>query len=189
MTTNAIEIKKADGKYKTVEEIKEEVKELLIDELDCTDTDELLDFTNEVRYASPDGGTKLYKNEESDINDQLSDMDPWDLLQLDYDNYSEFFYMEYGEPVFTDNIWHDLGEDDIADEILDGKWYNELPWSVKQLVDEYNEVLEELNNLNPIRREASELLIKYMKYEANVGDLLQFIDKIAKNDEIWKECE
>lgn len=187
MTTNAIEIKKADGKYKTVEEIKEEVKELLIDELDCTDTDELLDFTNTLRETL-DGDT-LYKNEESDINDQLSDMDPWDLLQLDYDNYSEFFYMEYGEPVFTDNIWHDLDEDDIADEILDGKWYDELPWSVKQLIDEYNEVLEELNNLNPIRREASELLIKYTNCEADVVDVLQFINKIAKNDEIWKECE
>lgn len=182
-----MEIKNENGKLKTVEELYDEAKEMIVDELDNMDSDDALKLGNAIRDCK--GYETLYENNEENINEQLEDWNPWDIIQLNYDDYSDYFYMDYGEPDFTDDVWCDLDTDEIADDILNGDYRNYLTSDIKDIVDEYEDLKEQIKNYNPFRAEGEELLKRYVNCGADVTDLLQYIDRLVKNDDVWSKEE
>lgn len=187
MTQDRFELKAKFGGYISPKTLYNLAKVEIIDSLDDMATDEALCLGNQIREER--NYEWLYENNEENINDQLEGWEPWDILQLDYDSYADFFYMEYGEPSFTDNVWKDLDKDEIAEDILDGGYSDYWSEEINSIMDDYNEAKEFLDNLNKYRIEGEELLKKFTKGEADVADLLQYIDRITKNDDVWKEGE
>lgn len=181
------EIKNENG-YKTLEELRDEVKEEIIDELNSMDDSDALDLGNYIRKKN--GDNPLHENCDDEIDEVFSDWSPSDILDMDYDSGSEFFYLDYGEPVFTDEVWEGLDTDEIAEKILDGETFGEnITWDMKDIITDYVEAKKYLETLNPYRIEGEELLIKFSNGEADVTDLLQYIDRLTKTDEAWKEKE
>ena len=188
MTQDRFELKGKFKGYISPKTLYNLAKVEIIDALADMTTDEALCLGNQIREER--NYEWLYENNEDCINEQLDGWEPWDLLQLDYDDYSDFFYMDYGEPAFTNDIWHDLDTDEIAEDILDGRLYRAY-WSedIRNIMDDYIEAKEFLENLNEYRVEGEELLAKFTNCQADVSDLLQYIDRITKNDDVWKEGE
>ena len=58
---------------------------------------------------------------------------------------------------------------------------------IKEILDDYEEAKEFLENLNPYRAKGEEVIARFMNCEADVTDLLQYIDKLVKDDNAWKE--
>lgn len=184
MTQDRFELKEA-GKYISLEELYDMAKEEIVSELDDMNTEDALYLGNHIRDNN--GYETLYENNETNINEILDGWEPWDIIQLDYDDYSDFVYMSYGEPEFTNDVWTDLDTDEIAGEILDGDYTHYLTSDIKDILDDYEEAKEFLENLNPILAEADELLSKYVNCQADVTDLLQFIDKLVRDEKLWEE--
>jgi hypothetical protein len=181
-----IEIKKENGRFKTLEELWEEAKEFVVDALDYMSNEDALELGNEIRDNNR--YDRLYENNAENINDQLANWDPWDLINLEYDEYADFFTCDgYSDIDFTNDIWYDLDTDEIAETILEGAYRNCIPFDLKCYVDEYNRAREKLAHLNPLREAGAVLLAKYTNCEADITDLLQFIDSVARNDEVWEE--
>lgn len=180
------EIKNENGEYKTLEELRDEVKDEIIDELNSMDDSDALCLGNYIREKN--GDNLLHENCDDEIDEVFSDWSPSDILNMDYDSGSEFFYLDYGDPVFTDDVWEDLDTDEIAEKILDGETFGEnITWDMKDIITDYVEAKKYLENLNPYRIEGEELLIKFSNGEADVTDLLQYIDRLTKTDEAWRK--
>ena len=179
-----MKIKKENGKLKTVEELYEEAKEMIVDELDNMDSDDALYLGNEIRERNR--YCTLYENTRSCINDVLEGEEPYDILTSDWDEYSDYFTWD-GEFNMTDDVWYDLDTDEIADDILDGHYRDYLTTDIKDIVDEYEELKEQIENYNPYRAMCEEVVARYVNCGANVTDLLQTLDKLAKTDEAWEE--
>ena len=179
------ELKKADGQYITEDELYDLVKSEIVEELDSMYNEDALYLGNYIRENN--GDNPLYENEEDNINEQLEDWKPWDIIQLDYESYAEFFYMDYGEPCFTDDVWEDLDTDEIAEDILDGSYARYLNDDIKDILADWEEAKEFLKNLNPVREEGRGLLAKFTNCEADVTNLLQYIDRLVRNDEVWEK--
>lgn len=179
-----MEIKKENGKLKTVDELYEEAKELIVDELDCMSSDDALYLGNEIRERNC--YETLYENTRSCINDVLEGEEPYDILTSDWDECSDYFTYN-GEFNMTDDVWEDLDTDEIADDILEGNYRNYLTSDIKDIVDEYEDLKEQIENYNPYRAMCEEVVARYMNCEADVTDLLQTLDKLAKTDEAWEE--
>lgn len=181
-----MEIKNENGKLKTLEELYEEAKELIVDELDTMNTEDALYLGNEIRGRN--NYDILYENKDENLNDVLSGMDPADLIRMgseDWDNYSDFFTYDY-DLNMTNDVWYDLDTDEIADDILEGSYHTYLTSDIVDILDEYEEAKEEIENYNPYRAMCEEVVAKFVNCEADVTDLLQTLDKLAKSDEAWE---
>ena len=178
-----MEIKNENG-IKTVEELYDEAKELIVEELDCMSTEDALYLGNEIRERN--SYDTLYENKRSCINEVLEGEEPYDILTSDWDDYSDFFTWD-GSFNMTDDVWYDLDTNDIANDILNGEYYNYITSDIKDILDEYEEIKEEIENYNPYRAMCEEVIAKYTNCEADVTDLLQTLDKLAKTDEAWEE--
>lgn len=179
-----MEIKYEDGTLKTVEDLYKEAKELIVSELDCMGTEDALYLGNEIRDRN--SYDTLYKNERSCINDILDGEEPYDILTSDWDDCADFFTWD-GDFNMTDDVWYDLDTDEIADDILDGNYYNYITSDIKDILDEYEEAKEKIENYNPYRAMCEEVITRYVNGEADVTDLLQTLDKLAKSDDAWEE--
>lgn len=179
-----MEIKNENGKLKTVEELYDEAKELIVDELDCMSTEDALYLGNEIRDRN--SYDTLYENKRSYINEVLEGEEPYDILTSDWDDYSDFFTLD-GSFNMTDDVWYDLDTDEIADDILNGEYYNYITSDIKDILDEYEELKEQIENYNPYRAMCEEVVARYVNCEADVTDLLQTLDKLAKTDDAWEE--
>ena len=180
------EIKNGDGTYKTLEEIKNEVREAIIDELNGMSNGDALCLGNYIREHN--GDNPLHENSESEINEVFSDWSAYDLLNMDYDDYSDFFYLDWGDPEFTDDVWENLDTEEIAENILNGKTFGDnLTWAIADMIVDYNQAKEYLENMNKYRTEGENLLAKFTNCEADVTDLLQYISRITKTDEAWRK--
>ena len=179
-----MDIKNENGKLKTVDELYEEAKELIVEELDSMSEEDALYLGNEIRDR--DSYDVLYKNVRSNINDVLEGEEPYDILTSDWEDCSDYFTWD-GEFNMTDDIWYDLDTDEIAVDILEGSYYNYITSDIKDILDEYEEAKEEIENYNPYRAMCEEVIQRYVNCEADVTDLLQTLDKLAKSDDAWEE--
>ena len=188
MTQDRFEMKKENGRYLTLDELYDLAKEQIIDELDCMHNEDALYLGNEIRERN--NYDILYENNEENINEQLDSWDPWDILRLDYDDYADFFLLnDYNDLTFTNDAWYDLDTDDIAEDILDGSYSKYINSDIRDILDDYEEAKEWLENFNPIREAGAVILAKYTNCEADVTDLLQFIDSLVRNEEAWEELQ
>ena len=183
-----MEIKNENGKLKTLDQLFDEAVDMMVEVLDDLSTEEQLDIGNE--YRDKNSYATLYENMESNLNDILEGMDPADLLRMgheDWDDYSDFFTYDY-DLNMTDDVWYDIEEDDLARELLSDTFRPRyLPSEVRDLIDEYEEAKEEIENYNPNKAMVEEVIKRYVNCEADVTDLLQTLDKLARNDELWEE--
>lgn len=183
-----MEIKNDDGKLKTLDQLYDEAVDMMVDVLDDLSTEDQLDIGNE--YRDRNSYAILYKNTESSLKDVLDGTDPADLLRMgheDWDDYSDFFTYDYGLNM-TDDVWYDIDEENLARKLLSGDFNPRyLPSDVRELVDEYETAKEEIENYNPMRTEGINLLVKYVNGEADVTDLLQYIDRLVKDESVWEE--
>lgn len=179
-----MDIKNENGKLKTVEELYEETKERIVSELDTMSTEDALYLGNEIRDRN--SYDTLYENKRSCINDVLEGEEPYDILTSDWDDCSDFFTWD-GDFNMTNDVWYDLDTDEIAEDILEGSYYNYITSDIKDILDEYEEAKEEIENYNPYRAMCEEVIQRYVNCEADVTDLLQTLDKLAKEDDAWEE--
>ena len=180
-----MEIKNENGKLKTLDELYDEAKECIEEELNSMLDEYAIYLGNEIRDRN--NYDRLYENNEECLNEQLDGLEPYDILNLGWDNYSDYFTWDGCDLNMTDDVWYDLDTEDIAEEILDGNYYKYLPSDLKEYVDEYEEAKEELENYNPDRAMVEEVIRKYVNCQADVTDLLQTLDKLARNDELWED--
>lgn len=178
---------KENGKYRTVESLWEEALDELEEALNDLNTDSALELGNAIREAN--GYELLQRNTDDEINSALRDIDPWDILNSagEWDDYSDFFIWDGYDLYCTDDVWYDLDTTEIARAILRG--YHSCPYEIQEIYDEYLEAIDKLNTINKERIEGENLLQKFVNCEADVTDLLQYIDRLVKNDEVWKEEE
>ena len=93
----------------------------------------------------------------------------------------------WGDKQLND-LWEDLDDYEVARDLLTEDFVPEcMPREISEIIDEYKEALEELENYNPYRAMCEEVVRKYVNCEADVTDLLQTLDKLARTDEAWKE--
>ena len=64
---------------------------------------------------------------------------------------------------------------------------DEYPSELEEIMDAFRDAANKLENLNKERIEGEILLKKFTNGEADVIDLVQYIDRLVKNDEVWKE--
>lgn len=180
-----MEIKNENGTLKTLEELYDETKEKIVNELDIMDTEDALYLGNEIRGRN--NYNRLYKNNEESINEVLDGESPWDILNKDWEDYSDFFTYDYGDLEMTNDVWYDLDTDDIAEEILEGSYHQYITSDIQDIVDEYEEAKEKIEGYHPLRAECRELIERYTNGKADVTDLLQMLDKLVRTDDCWAE--
>ena len=174
---------KANGKFITLDELYDLAKDEVVEFLDGMYERDALYLGNAIRDAN--NYDRLYENNEDNVNEMLSSESPWDILN-DSDWKSGYDYFTYnGSFDMTDDVWYDLDTDEIAEFLLDGSYSRYLSSDLKQIVADFEEARDFLEELHPARVEGVSLLAKYMNCNADVTDLLQFVDKLMKNDEIW----
>ena len=177
-----MDIRNEYGKLLTLDELYDAAKEKIVDELDTMDTDDALYLGNEIRGRN--SYDRLYPNNERSVNEVLDNMTPWDVLHSDWEDYSDYFTFDYDFEM-TDDVWYDLDTDEIAEDILDGSYHSYITSDIQDILDEYEEAKEQIENYNPYRAMAEEVLTRYINCEADVTDLLQTLDKLVRNDEAW----
>lgn len=180
------------GKLKTADELREEVLDKLVDALEDMDENDALDLGNAYRENHND--CPLYVNDEDNLNSELDGADPYEILQMAYNwnEGDEYFSMDmngWGDLGTTDNVWEGVDLEDLADDLVDGNYRHHITDDIQEILDDYDEALEKLNHYNEGRALAEEVVKKYVNCEADVTDLLQALDKLAKTDEYWKEEE
>ena len=147
-------------------------------------TEDALYLGNEIRDRNC--YDTLYENKRSCINDVLNGEEPYDILTSDWEDCYDYFTWDCGFNM-TDDVWYDLDTDEIADDILNGSYYNYITSDIKDILDEYEDLKEEIENYNPYRAMCEEVVQRYVNCEADVTDLLQTLDKLAKSDDAWEE--
>ena len=185
-----MEIKVKGGKLKTEEQLRDEAIDKLVEALEEMGEDEALDLGNAYREANHD--CPLYVNDEDNLNDELDGKDPYEILQMAYswnENDSYFGIDGWNELGTTDDVWEGIDLEDLAGDLIDGDYHRHITSDIQEILDDYEEALEKLNNYNEGRALAEEVVRKYVNCEASVTDLLQALDKLAKTDEYWKEEE
>lgn len=185
MVQDRFEMKKENGRYLTYDELYDLAKEQLIDELENMSTSDAIYLGNEIRDNNR--YERLYENNEENINEVLDGWSPWDIINVDYDGYSDFFTFDGYDIDFTDDVWYDLETDEVAEAILDGGYSRYINSDIRDLLDDYEEAKDWIENFNPIREAGAVILAKYVNCEADVTDLLQFIDNLVRNEDAWEE--
>lgn len=179
---------KVNGKLRTEDELREEVIDRLVDALENLDEDDALNLGNAYREANNDA--VLYVNDEDNINSELDGKDPYEILQMaeDWSEYDGYFSCDgWGEFGTTDAVWEGVDLEDLADDLVEGHYTRHTPSDIQEILDEYEEALEKLTNYNEGRALAEDTIKRYVNCEADVTDLLQALDKLARTDEYWKE--
>lgn len=185
-----MEIRKKNGKLRTEYELREEVIDNLVDALEDLNDDEALDLGN--AYREDDHDVILYINDEDNINRELNGRDPYEILRMaeDWNECDEYFACgEWGDLGSTDDVWKNVDLEDLANDLVEGHYTRHTTSAIQEILDDYEEALEKLNNYNEGRALAEDVVRKYVNCEADVTDLLQALDKLAKTDEYWKEKE
>ena len=181
---------KTKGRLKTEDELREEVIDKLVDALENLDGDDALDLGNAYRQANHD--EPLYVNDEDNLNSELEGKDPYDILCMacNWNEYDEYFSCDsWGELGTTSDVWENVTLEDLAEDLLDGCYSSVTPDEITDIVEEYEEALEKLQNYNEGRALAEEVIKKYVNCQADVTDLLQCLDKLVRTDDYWKEEE
>ena len=185
-----MEIKVKGGKLKTEEQLRDEAIDKLVEALEEMDEDEALDLGN--AYRSSDYTDPLCVNDEDTINDELRGLDAYTILQM-AENWNEndqyFSGNGYGEFGTTDDVWEGIDLEDLADDLLNGAYHRHITSDIQEILDDFEEALEKLNNYNEGRALAEEVVRKYVNCEASVTDLLQTLEKLVRTDNYWKEEE
>jgi len=181
-----MEIRAKNGKYKSLDVLTEDAVEQLVDVINDLSEDEQFELSN--LYRDNNGYDLLYRNDEEGINGALSDMAPYDVLQIDYECYAEYFtYDGYDGVEFTNDLWANIDVEDIARAVLDDELrYGDLPLSVQEVFDEFTDACEELENVSAERKKVIAVISDYVNCKADVTDLLQTLERIARNDELWE---
>lgn len=184
MAQDRFELKKENGQYITLDQLYDLAKDAVIDELTFgMDGTEALDLGNHIREKKNED--LLYENSEENLNEQLDGEDPYTILNLGWDDCAAYFTWNGWDINTTDDVWEDLDVDDIAEDILDGSYANYTTYEIKEIVADYEEAKEFLENLNPYREKARQVLNDYLNCNADVGDLLQCLDKLVRDDAAW----
>ena len=173
--------------YKTKEDIYDEALEEIENLLYDLDDETALEIGN--KYREQNGEPLLYVNDEDNVNDELDGQDPYTLLcmgRYDWSSYDDFFAFDDGDLESTDDVWAKIDTEDVARAILDGELRN-MPSEIREVIDDYKEACTALDNLNKERIEGEQLLARFTNCEADVTDLLQYIDRLVRNDDVWKE--
>lgn len=175
-----------NGKFRSNDDLYEEALDMMLDALSELSDNEALELSN--LYREQDYSNPLYVNEENTINEVLGGMSPYDILQIDYDSYANYFSEDrYGDIEFTDDVWANADPEDVARAVLDGDIkYSDLPSSIQDVYDEYEEAKDKLDDIQEERKQAAKVISDYVNCKADVTDLLQMLDKLVRNDEIWE---
>ena len=182
-----MEIKNENGTLKTLDELYDEAVEMMVDALDYLCSDDQLGISN--AYREMNNYETLYENDEGTLNSELNGVNPYELLKLgeDWCHSDGYFTWDGWDLNTTDDVWYDIEQKDIAQAILDGNLSVRDYRDLRDVVDEYEEMKDLLENYNPLRAEGVDLLAKYVDGKADVTDLLQYIDRLVKNDEVWEK--
>lgn len=181
---------RVNGRLKIKDELWEEAVNKLVEVLENMNEDEALDLGNAYRENNHD--CPLYINDEDNLNDELDGKDPYEILQMadNWDENDSYFGIDgWNELGTTDNVWQNIDLEDLAKDLLDGDYHRRITDDIQEILDDYEEALEKLENYNEGRALAEDVVRKYVNCEASVTDLLQALDKLAKTDEYWKEEE
>ncbi len=175
------------GRLKTENELRAEVIDQLVDALTDMDEDEALDLGNAYREDNHD--VILYINDEDNINSELDGRDPYEILRMaeDWNECDEYFACgEWGDLGSTDDVWENVDLENLANDLVEGHYHRHITSDIQEILDDYEEAIEKLNNYNEGRALAEDVVRKYVNCKASVTDLLQALDKLAKTDEYWK---
>lgn len=181
-----MEIKKKNGELRAPEALYEEAVDMLVEALDDLCEEEQLTIGN--AYREMNNYNQLNKNEEGMINDMLDGTDPYEILRLgeDWDSSDAYFTFDGWDLNTTDDVWYDADPDDIARAILEGDLRATF-MELRDIVDEYEEALHEVESYNPYREMCELAIWKYVNCLGDVTDLLQVLDKLVRNDDVWAE--
>lgn len=179
------EIKNTDGTYKTLDELRQDAIELIAEELDCMTEYDMLDVGN--RYREEHCYPQLNTFDEDNVNDALDGLSPWEIIELEIrpDHWGDdyFTYDGYDFDMVSD-IWDNIDLEELAEAIIDGDFDAEVR-DIRDLVDEYEEAKDYLENLNKYREQAREVMAKFVNCEADWKDLYACLDRLVNTDEAW----
>lgn len=180
-----MEIIKKSGVLKTEDELYEEAVELLVDALEDLSEEEQIVIGNAYREM---GSPTLYCNDSATVDNEFSDLSPWELLQLgqSWSEYDDYFIYDGDNLQTTDDIWIDADTDDVARAILDGE-ISAKYMVLANIVEEYKQAKEQIEHYNPWRAMCTEVVKKFTDGTASVADLLQTLDKLAKSEDAWRK--
>ena len=83
------DLKDQNGKYKTLDELKDEAMRVVADALENLDDTEQLEIGNEWRENN--GYACLHILDEVEVNDALEDCEPWEILNFDCGKWDDYF--------------------------------------------------------------------------------------------------
>ena len=182
----AISVIGNNGKIRSLDDLFEEAVENMVDVLNDLSDDDQFELGN--LYRDKNGYNLLYRNTEDEINEILDGESPYDIIQMDYDEYADYFLWSWGSLDFTSDPFEDLDIEELARAILNEEFhYRDLPSDVQDAFDEFEEARNALDNMNEGRKMAYNVVAKYMNCQADVSDLLVVLSKLARTDEYWSE--
>lgn len=176
------DVKDQNGKLKTLDDVREEAMRVIASEMDCLNEDDQLEIGN--RWREEKGYERLRMLDEYEVNDALEDCEPWEILHFTCGNWDDYFYYDGYDFCTTSDIWEDVDLDDVAEAIVNGDFDAECR-DIEEILDEYHEVVEYLENFNEYREMAREVLAKFTAGEAGWNDLYAVLDKLVKTDDAW----
>lgn len=184
---------KVKGRLKTEEQLRDEAIDKLIEALEEMDEDDALNLGNAYREDNYD--CPLYVNDEDNLNSELEGKNPYEILQMaeGWDECDSYFgidgWNEHGwnELGTTSDVWEGVDLETLAKDLLDGNYHRHITSDIQEILDDYEEALEKINNYNEGRALAEEVVRKYVNCEASVTDLLQTLEKLVRTDDYWKE--
>ncbi len=180
-----MEIIKKSGALKTEDELYEEAVVLLIDALEDLSEEEQIVIGNAYRSM---GSPRLYCNDSDTLENELSDLSIWELLEVgqSWSNCDDYFTWDGSELQTTNDIWIDADTDDVARAILDGE-ISAKYMVLANIVEDYKQAKEQIKHFNPWRAMCAEVVKKFTEGTASVTDLLQTLNKLATSDDAWRK--
>lgn len=176
------DLKDQNGKYKTLDELKDEAMRVVADALENLDDTEQLEIGNEWRENN--GYACLHILDEVEVNDALEDCEPWEILNFERGKWDDYFSYDGFDFCTTSDVWEDIDVDDLSEEIVNGGIDTSCR-EIEEILAEYHEAIVFLENLNEYREMAREVLVKFTAGEAGWNDLYACLDKLVKTDEAW----
>lgn len=181
------ELRNADGTYKTVEDINEEVLRVVAEKLDELDESDQLAVGNEWREQN--NYNRLYMLDDYTVNEVLDGVDPWEILHFTCGYWDDYFTFDGWDFNTTSDVWEDIDVDDLAEQIVREEFTPDRYESgeIVDVMDEYRQAIEFLENLNEYREMAREVLVKFTNCEADWRDLYAMLDKLVNTDDVWAD--
>lgn len=177
-------LKNEDGTYKTLDDLCDDVAELVYDALDTLCEGDQLDIGN--RWRDDNNYDILHRLDEYEVNEVLCNCEPWEILNMEIDKWDDYFIYDGWDFKTTDDVWYDIDLERLADAIVNGSFDSEYR-EIEDILEEYAEAKEELENLNEYRESAREVLVKFTNCEADWKDLYAVLEKIVNTDDAWAE--